>query len=87
MASGLTTTELRRSTGGALLADCASGPIPIRAYRKHIATLSLYAANKRHTCALPLNHLRELDVFAYRGDTVCLTRNGKPLFTLEFISN
>jgi hypothetical protein len=50
-----------------------------------VATLSLYDPNKKHTRKLPLAQLRELDVFAYRGDTVCITQHGKPLLTLEFI--
>jgi hypothetical protein len=85
VANGLTVTELRRSTGGMLLADCASGPIPIRSYRKHIATLSLYDQNKKHTFGIPLNHLAHIDLHTLRGTTVCLTHRGKPLFTLEFM--
>jgi hypothetical protein len=87
MASGITTTELRHSPASLLLSDCAAGPVPIRQYKKQIATLSLYDQSKKHTCIVPLTQLRDLDVFAYRGDTACITRNGKPLLTLEFISS
>jgi hypothetical protein len=85
MARGLTVTELRTSGAKMLLSDCATSPIQIWAYKRHVATLSLYDKNKKHTRKLPLAQLRELDVFEYRGDTVCITRHGKPLLTLEFI--
>jgi hypothetical protein len=87
MASGITTTELGRSSAKMLLSDCATGPVPIRQYKKQIATLSLYDPSKKHTRTLPIAQLRELDVFAFRGAVVCLIRWGKPLLTLEFISN
>jgi hypothetical protein len=83
--AGLTVTELRRSTGGTLLADCASGPIPIRSYRKQIATLSLYDHNKKHTFGISLKHLAHIDLHILRGATVCLTHRNKPLLTLEFM--
>jgi hypothetical protein len=80
----LTLTELRQSTAALLLTDCAAGPVQIWAYKRHIATLSRYDPDKKHTRRLTIAQLRELDVFDFRGDTVCLTRWGKPLLTLEF---
>jgi hypothetical protein len=85
MANGLTTTELRHSPAELLLSDCATSPIPIRAYKKHIATLSLYDPSKKHTHSIKLINLRDLDVYEYSGATLRITYRNKPLLTLEFM--
>lgn len=84
MASGLTTTEFVHSSGAMLVADCTASPVPIRAYKKQIATLSLYDPNKHHTAEVTLTDIRNINMHTARG-TFCITYRRKPLLTLEFL--
>jgi hypothetical protein len=81
---GITATEFLNSTGGLLVKDCTDSPIPIRSYKKHIATLSLYDHTKHHTAEVALTNIRGINMHTTRG-TLRITYKGKPLLTLEFL--
>jgi hypothetical protein len=81
---GLTATEFLNSTGGLLVADCTPSPVPIRSYKKQIATLSLYDNTKHHIGEVALANIRGINMHTTRG-TLCITHKGKPLLTLEFL--